>query len=200
MSMYGDNIDTFDYLQGGSVAIEQNLQQAVANVSPIGATGTAAQIVGFDASGNPAPKNVQGDANGAGLAFSGDTLIASLPQDLRTIASPTFLGTTITGQLTAGDLKIGTGPVVKNFQTGDVSINPGSIAAQSRGYVDVTLAGLAVDDIVVLQPPIALNAGLVYAGCRPYSSNTLRVYLGNLTGAAIDDDPQNWIYAWLDLT
>ena len=188
MSMYGDSLDTFDYLQGGSVAIEQSLQQVAGNVSPIGATGTTAQIVGFDASGNPAPKSVQGDANGAGLAFSGDTLVATLPQDLRAIASPTFLALTVNSQLTAADLKVGTGPIIKNIQSGNLSINPGSIAAQSRGYVDVTINGLAVDDIVILQPPATLNAGLIYGGCRPYLLNTMRVHLGNLTGAAIDDD------------
>lgn len=200
MSYYGIDVYDYDYLQGGAITAEQTAQTAVANTAGIAATGTAAQILGFDASGNPSPKNVGGDSNGAGLAFSGDTLTATLPQNLQTSGSPTFSGLTITNQGTFGDLKVGGGPVIKNTATGTISINPASIPAQSRGFEDVTLTGAAVGDIVTLQPPSGLDAGLVYGGCLVTAADTLRVYIANLTGGAINDGANDWVYLWLDIT
>lgn len=200
MSYYGIDIYDYDYLQGGAQAAEQTAQQAAANVGTIGATGTTAQIVGFDAGGNPSPKNVAGDANGAGLAFSGDTLTATLPQNLQSSGSPTFSSLNITNQGTFGDLKIGGGPIIKNTATGTLSIDPGSIPASSRGFIDVTLTGVATGDIVILQPPNALDAGLVFGGCEVSATNTVKVFLANLTTSAVNDGSNDWRYLWLDLT
>lgn len=200
MSYYGIDVYDYDYLQGGTVAAEQAVQNVAANVAGVSATGAATQILGFDSGGNPAPKNVAGDANGAGLAFSGDTLTATLPQNLQTSGTPTFSSLTITNQGTFGDLKIGGGPVIKNTATGTISINPASIPAQSRGQVDVTLTGAAVGDIVVLHPPTALDGGLVYGGCKVTAADTLSVYIANLTAGAIDDGANDWLYLWMDIT
>lgn len=200
MSYYGIDVYDYDYLQGGAQAADQAAQQATANVAAVGASGATNQIVGFDASGTPSPKNVGGDANGAGLAFNGDTLTATLPQNLQSSGSPTFSSLNITNQGTFGDLKVGGGPVIKNTETGTLNINPASIAAQTRGSVDVTLTGAAVGDIVVLQPPDALNAGLVFGGCLVSAANTLRVFLANLTGSAINDGANDWTYFWMDIT
>jgi hypothetical protein len=200
MSYYGIDIYDYDYLQGGAQAAEQTAQQAAANVGTIGATGTTAQIIGFDAGGNPSPKNVAGDANGAGLAFSGDTLTATLPQNLQSTGSPTFSSLNIINQGTFGDLKIGGGPVIKNTATGTLSLDPGSLSASSRGSVDATLTGVAIGDIVILQPPNALDTGLVYGGCEVSATDTLKVFLANLTTSAVNDGPNDWRYLWLDLT
>lgn len=94
-----------------------------------------------------------------------------------------------------------TGDVPQSTTTsGTVSLNPPSIAAQSRGSVTFTITGAAVGDVVVMQPPGALNAGLVYAGCAVTAPNTVTVYLGNLTGGAIDDGAQTWRWLLVDLT
>lgn len=200
MSYYGIDIYDYDYLQGGAVTAEQTAQTAVANVSGVGATGATTQILGFDSGGNPSPKNVAGDSNGAGLAFSGDTLTATLPQNLQSSGAPTFSGLTITNQGTFGDLKIGTGPVIKNTATGTVSADPASISAQSRGYVDVTITGVAVGDILIMQPPDALDVGLVYGGCKVTATDTVRIFLANLTGSGINDGANDWLYLWIDIT
>ncbi len=200
MSYYGIDVYDYDYLQGGAQLAEQTAQQAVANAATVGASGATTQIVGFDASGNPSPKNVGGDANGAGLSFNGDTLTATLPQNLQSSGSPAFSSLNITNQGTFGDLKVGGGPVIKNTATGTINANPGNIAAQTRGSVDVTLTGAAVGDIVILQAPDGLNTGLVYGGCVVTGTDTLRIFLANLTGGAIDDGANDWTYFWMDIT
>lgn len=204
MSYYGGyyDVDTFDYLAGGVQAADEAAQTAVANTSTLAASGTTAQIVGFDSGGNPAAKNVAGDSNGAGLAFSGDTLTATLPQNLQTSGSPTFSALTVTNLATTGDLKVdSTGTTIKKILSGTISgVDPGSIAATTRGSVDATLTGVATGDIVILIPPDALNTGLVYAGCQVTAGDTVRIYLGNMTSGAIDDGSRDWLYLWFDIT
>ena len=196
------DIDTFDYLAGSVAQAEATAQQATANVSTVTAVGTTAQVVGFDSGGNPQAKNVAGDSNGAGLAFSGDTLTATLSQNLQTTGSPTFSTLSITNLATVGDLKVDTtGSTIKKILTGTLSsVNPGSIAANTRGSVDATLTGVAAGDIVILQAPDGLNTGLVYGGCVVSAGDTVRIYLANITGSPIDDGANDWIYLWLDVT
>jgi hypothetical protein len=193
-------IGDFDYLQGGTQVVNQNAQEAAINNAAIAATGAQTQIVGFDSSGNPAPKNVGGDANGGGLAFNGETLTVTLPQNLQSSGTPTFSGLNITNQGTFGDLKIGGGPIIKDTASGTLSIDPGSVSAQSRGSVTATITGAAVGDVVILQPPSGLNAGLAFAGCVVTASDTLTVFLANLTTGSIDDGSNSWTYLWMDLT
>jgi len=180
-----------DYYNGRIAAIEeQTSQAAVANATSITASGTTAQIVGFDSGGNPAPKNVAGDSNGAGLAFSGDTLTATLPQNLQTTATPTFDGVVFGAGLTT----------LKRITTGTVSVDPGSIAAQTRGSVSVTVTGTAVGDIIVLEPPSTLEGGLAYAGCEITGANTVRVDIANISAGAIDGASLSWKYRFIDIT
>lgn len=87
----------FDYLQGAGVRAQQEAAAAVADTSNLTTVGAQTQVVGFDASGLPVAINVAGDANGAGLSVSAGTLTATLTQDLRTTASPTFAGLTVAG-------------------------------------------------------------------------------------------------------
>lgn len=88
---------------------------------------------------------------------------------------------------------------IQGFLTGTVSLDPGSIGAQTRGSVTFTLSGAAPGDIVILQPPTGLNAGLIYAGARVTTANTVTVFIGNLTGGSIDDGAQTWEYIWIDV-
>jgi hypothetical protein len=69
-----------------------------------------------------------------------------------------------------------------------------------RGYVDVTITGVAVGDIVIMQPPDGLNVGLVYGGCKVTAADTVRIFLANLTGSGIDDGASDWLYLWMDIT
>ena len=71
------------------------------------------------------------------------------------------------------------------------SVNPGEIAAITRGSVDVTITGLAVTDLVVVEPPADLNTGLAYAG-HLVTANTVTLYIVNVTAGAINDGATNW--------
>lgn len=85
------------------------------------------------------------------------------------------------------------------IQRGTLSVNPGAIADQSRGSIAVTLTGLAVGDLLQLEPPAALEAGLAYSGFL-ISANTVTIYLYNSSGGSIDGAALNWIYSWFDCT
>jgi len=84
--------------------------------------------------------------------------------------------------------------------SGTVAADPGNIGALTRGSVDVTIAGVAPGDLVLMNPPDGLNAGLAYAGCRVTVANTVRIYLANITAGAIDDGSLTWNFLWFDLT
>ena len=45
-----------------------------------------------------------------------------------------------------------------------------------------------------------LNSGLIFKGARVTASNTVTIYLHNVTGSAIDDTSKSWNYTWIDLT
>lgn len=198
---YGIDVGAFDYLAGGAQQAQTEALNAQANASNLAAAGTTAQIVGFDSGGSPQAKSVAGDSNGVGLAFSGDTLTATLSQGIKTSDSPTFSALTITNLATVGDLKVDTsGTTIKRISYGTVSADPGSIASITRGSVDVTVTGVTTGDIVIMNPPDGLNTGLVYGGCRVTAANTVRIYLANLTAGAIDDGSNTWDYLWIDLT
>lgn len=193
--IFGISNEDFDYLVGQAQNAQAAAVAAVGETENLAVTGATTQVTGFNASGQPEAKNVGGDANGAGLAFSGNTLTATLPQNLQTSGSPTFNALTLTTLLVGSG-----GTTIKKIVVGTVAIDPPSIAAQTRGSQTFTVTGAAAGDILILLPPAALNAGLVYAGCDITGASTGTVYLGNLTGGAIDDGSNTWIYCWVDVT
>lgn len=97
-------------------------------------------------------------------------------------------------------LTVGGGTAVKKIESGTTSLDPASIAAQTRGSVTFTLTGAAVGDVVVMQPPGALNTGLAFSGAEVTGANTVTVYIVNVTSGAIDDGSNTWRYLFFDLT
>lgn len=99
---YGYYGDYQDYYQGQIVDVQQQVEvianQSLSLTLPAGATG---QVYVVDAGGNPTPGNVAGDSNGAGLAVVAGVLTATLTQDLRTTASPTFVTITFSNPSSA---------------------------------------------------------------------------------------------------
>lgn len=95
--MYGVDVQDFDYLVGGAVQAQEEATALQGNTGSIIAVGSSSQIVGFNSSGTPEPKNVGGNGNGVTLAFSGNTLRVNADQDLKTTGSPTFAGLTWSG-------------------------------------------------------------------------------------------------------
>ena len=82
------------------------------------------------------------------------------------------------------------------INNGSVSVNPGSIAAITRLAVVVTIAGigLALGDILVMEPPATLDDDLLYVGCRVTATDQVTLYIYNPTAGAIDDGALNWNY------
>lgn len=77
--------------------------------------------------------------------------------------------------------------------SGTVSVNPPSIGATTRGGVDVTIAGVVATDIVIAEPPAALNDDLIYCGVVA-GAGKFTVFLYNPTAGSIDDTARTWTY------
>ncbi len=148
---YGIDVGAFDYLAGGAVAAQNEAIAAQANTSSLAAVGTTTQIIGFDGSGNPEAKSVAGDSNGVGLAFSGNTLQATLTQGLKTTSSPTFAALTLTAALTVGNGGTGatTAPAARtNLGIDAIATKKSNLAASvAPGVTDDGAAGYAVGSI-----------------------------------------------------
>jgi len=76
---------------------------------------------------------------------------------------------------------------------GTVAIDPASIAAGASGTTTVTLAGLKSTDILVLEPPAALEAGLYPKGVIA-GNGSFQLILGNPTAGAVDGTSRTWTY------
>lgn len=106
--------------------------------------------------------------------------------------------TRATGML--GGVNIGGGSTIYQIKTGTVSINPGSIAAVTRAGTTFTVTGAAAGDVLVLNPPAALNDDLLYVGAAVTGANEGTVYLYNASGDAIDDSARDWRYVLISFS
>jgi hypothetical protein len=169
------DVQDFDYLAGGSVQAQQEAAAAVADSSTIIATGVSTQILGFNSGGTPEPKNVAGDSNGVGLAFSGNTLTATLTQNLQTSGSPTFAG-----------LKIdSTGTTIEAVISATATLDFPSTAAQTSSDLTIAVTGAAVGDAVFLGLPAAPDANGCFTAWVS-AANTVTVRFNNYSAGAID--------------
>ena len=100
------------------------------------------------------------------------------------------------GAVIKNGLKVGnSGNVIASIFTSTVSVNPGPIAATTKGSVNVTISGLTSSlDTIILQPPSGLNSGLLYVGHDITADNTVTIYLYNKTESSIDDGALTWKY------
>jgi len=92
------------------------------------------------------------------------------------------------------------GALLLKVRTGTIAVDPASIAATTRGAITFTLTGAKVGDVIVAQPPAALNDDLVFCGADVTADNTVTLYIYNPTAGPIDDTSQTWRYLWIDLT
>ena len=76
---------------------------------------------------------------------------------------------------------------------GTVTIDPPSLTTGTKNSVSVTIAGVKVTDIVILEPPSTLEAGLVYQGCRAKNGGA-DVDIANPTAGTIDGASKTWTY------
>jgi hypothetical protein len=111
-------------------------------------------------------------------------------RDTATLNSVTSDSLSVTNGLTVGP----DGSQVFEITKGTVSVDPGSITADTRRSVNVTIPNIGTGDRILLQPPSTLNAGLLYVGHDITAANTLTIYLFNKTGGGIDDGALTWKY------
>lgn len=109
-------------------------------------------------------------------------------------SSATLGSLSVSNGLTVG----ATGSAIYDVISGTISVNPGSIGATTRGSVNVTLTDVNTGDRLILQPPTALNAGLLYVGHDITALDTVTIYLYNTTGGSIDDGALTWKYVRFD--
>ncbi|MFN8533853.1 MAG: hypothetical protein U0556_09920 [Dehalococcoidia bacterium] len=99
-----------------------------------------------------------------------------------------------------GALRVGGGSRVRKVQTGTLTVDPAEILAGAAANTAVTLTGVAVGDIVVVEPPADLEAGLVPIGAIVTDADEVSLRLYNPTIAAVDGAEKAWRYLWVDLT
>lgn len=96
------------------------------------------------------------------------------------------------GENLAGAFRAGSGRKISKVFNATVSVNPASLAATTKAGTAVTVTGVAVGDLVVVEPPAALEDDLIFCGARVTGADEVTVYLYNPTGGAIDAAAANW--------
>jgi hypothetical protein len=83
---------------------------------------------------------------------------------------------------------------VVNVRTGTAAVDPPSMAAGAKTSITFTAAGAVVGDAVQVQPPAALETGLVVVAARVSAADTVQVDLYNPTAGVIDGASRTWSY------
>lgn len=125
-------------------------------------------------------------------------------------ASDTVVGRATTDTLTnktLGDfLKVNaSGTSIKQIRLFTaVAVDPGSIAATTRGSIAVTIAGtpgIATGDVIIpVQGINGINDDLVFEGVTATGANQVTWFFYNPTAGPIDDASVNWDILWIDVT
>jgi hypothetical protein len=106
-------------------------------------------------------------------------------------------GKVVTKALVVDGVDIGATTTVLSITTGNVSIDPPSILTGATATVSVTIAGVSANDIVTLEPPATLEAGLVPVAVRAKSGGADLDIL-NSTAGTIDGASRSWKYKVID--
>ncbi len=77
--------------------------------------------------------------------------------------------------------------------TGTQSVDPANILANAVGAITITATGVLATDLVQIEAPATLNAGLVVQGFQ-VTADTITVQLKNATAGAIDDTAKTWTW------
>jgi hypothetical protein len=85
------------------------------------------------------------------------------------------------------------GGKILGVASGTVAVDPANATAGTKVTTSVTIAGVTASDIVYLEPPSALEAGLVYLGCRA-KTDGVDLDLYNPTAGAVNGASRTWTY------
>lgn len=98
-------------------------------------------------------------------------------------------------------VKVGRGPShFKAFVSGNLAADPNSASANSTEVLVVTILGIQVGDMLVLELPADLHDDIVVKGWRIVANNQVHIYLYNPTGSPIDDTSKSWRFVFWDRT
>jgi hypothetical protein len=78
------------------------------------------------------------------------------------------------------------------FSLSSVSLDVGSVAANTTAEQTFTVPGLRVGDFVLVSKP-SLSAGLSVANARVSAANTLAITFGNHTASPIDPAAESYL-------
>lgn len=137
---------------------------------------------------------IKGYAQSGSGNFTGDLVIAvrratgdaALTESLRIKANGAF--------------SINGGTDIKAIIAGTAAVDPPSIAAGAKGTATLTITGAAAGDVVMLNAPSALEAGLLVMGWYVSGADTVTIMLYNATSSPLDGASLTWTYEWHDLT
>lgn len=90
---------------------------------------------------------------------------------------------------------MGARPFTDNWGVTTFTYDPASIGAATTAAQNVTVPGLKVGDIVVVQKP-SLTAGVGIAGARVSAADTLTVTWVNATAGAVDPASETYTLFW----
>jgi hypothetical protein len=99
------------------------------------------------------------------------------------------------GVIMAKRLRLGSAGFVNvaTALTGTQAIDPASISAGAIGSITITATGVLATDLVQIEAPATLSAGLVVQGFA-VTADTITVKLMNTTASPIDDTSKTWTW------
>ena len=79
------------------------------------------------------------------------------------------------------------------YKVYSVSVNPASLNANSSAETAVTVP-CDFTDLILVQVPASLEAGLAYSGVRVSAANTVQLRLSNVTASPVDGAARTWTF------
>ncbi len=139
-----------------------------------------------------------------GPVISANGFVGNITGNVTGNISGTVTGAIAATTITASaSLAVGATPAtIKKIGSGVVSVNAGTLAAQTAVDVSVTITGAAPGDIVQIMPlDASMEAGLAVQAVWVSATSTVKIRLFNNNAVvALTGGAQNWTYLWTDLT
>lgn len=115
------------------------------------------------------------------------------------ISEPTTLTVGTSSDLAAAvadSIAVGSGTIITKIIKGTMTVDPASLALAAVADLSVTVAGAAVGDIVVVNPPAAaLAAGFIVAQVWVSATDTITLRFFNAAGTdPLDIGSGSWTY------
>lgn len=90
---------------------------------------------------------------------------------------------------------------IKRIFLKEVSVDPANLLANTTAETDVTIPGVEVGDIVIVNVPASLENDIVYSGVRVSAANTVKLRLSNMDDTnAVNGAALTWRFLVIDLT